>query len=122
MAAQAIGLHDPSTNAWQWSWNDPSFPPHLVQAASHARDWGRHNAIAVLSEPTATIDETTAFKLTAFAARLVGWPGIYRGVGGPQIIYLAFAPTLNPQGGPDRVDPVALLTPRPQGDGITSAS
>lgn len=110
MAAQAIGLYDPAKQQWQWAWADQSFPAHLVQAAQHVRVWGQVNEIPLLTEPMQTIAEADAFRLTAFAARFIGWPGIYRGETKPQSIFLAFRSTLDPQGGPDRVDPIAPPT------------
>lgn len=110
MAAQAIGLYDPVSQQWQWAWDDQSFPPHLVQAARHVRAWGQINEIPMLIEPLQKIPESDAFKLAAFAARFVGWPGVYRGESKPQSIFLAFNSTLDPQGGPDRLDPIAPPT------------
>lgn len=106
MAAQAVGLYDAESRRWRWAWHEPGFPPHFVQAALHAREWGRLNSIPVLTEGESIISDDEAWRLCAFTARLVGWPGIYRGVGGPSVIFLAFAPTLNPDGGPEPVLPV----------------
>jgi hypothetical protein len=111
MAAQAIGLYEPNSRQWRWAWSEASFPTHILQAAQHARSWGTANDVSLLSQPTATIDEAMAWKLAAFTARLVGWPGIYRGDGGPSLIYLAFAPTLEPLGAPEIISRFNLLPP-----------
>jgi hypothetical protein len=111
MAAQVVGLYDPNTRQWRWAWSDASFPVPLLQAAHRARSWGATNNVSWLTEPTITIDEAMAWKLAAFTARLVNWPGIYRGDGGPSVIYLAFAPTIEPLSGPEVISRFNLLPP-----------
>jgi len=105
-AAQVVGHFE--DGQWNWGWQDPLFQPSLVQAASHVRGWGQTNDISLLTEPTHAIDEATAWKLAAFTARLVDWPGIYCGGAGRGALYLTFAPTADPRGGPDRVVPKGL--------------
>jgi hypothetical protein len=109
MAAQVVALYEPKSQTFQWAWDDATFPPDLVRAVKFARAWGHANSIAMLTTPLQVLDDEVATQLTAFTARLIDWPGIYRGVGGVKEIFLAFAPSRNPAGGDDRIEPAAAF-------------
>ncbi len=89
--AQLIGYHHPAQSLWQWAWDDPTVPSDFRRSAVTARNWGATQNIEVLTAPTLFADEPLAWRLTAFAARLTGCPGIYRGESGLRFLYFAFA-------------------------------
>lgn len=88
---QLIGTHHPAESLWRWAWDDAAVNAHFVRSAEKVRDWGQAQSIELLTAPTTFADETLAWKLTAFAARLTGLPGIYRGQSGPRVLHFAFA-------------------------------
>ncbi|QEL15043.1 DUF6882 domain-containing protein [Limnoglobus roseus] len=89
--AQLIGYHHPAQSLWQWAWDDPAVPANFVRSATAARNWGRAQDIEAVASPTTFADEALAWRLTAFAARLTGWPAIYRGQSESRFLYFAFA-------------------------------
>jgi hypothetical protein len=89
--AQLLGFWNPADSRWQWAWSDSTLPPHAVRASAAARDWGAAHAVTLLTASTSSAEEPLAWKLAAFAARLTGWPAVYRGSSGARFQYLAFA-------------------------------
>jgi hypothetical protein len=89
--AQVVGVRD-RADRWTWAWADPSLPAALVRAAADARGWGEANGVARLTTPAFPADEAECWKLTAFAARLVGLPAVYRGPSANGTLFLAFGP------------------------------
>ncbi len=89
--AQLVGFWSPTESIWEWSWNDASLPERITRSAIAARGWGQTNEIELLTNPTTTADESLCWKLTAFAAKLTGCPGVYRCQSQSRILYFAFA-------------------------------
>lgn len=88
---QLIGSHHPAESLWRWAWDDYTVNANYTRSAITARNWGLAQGIDLLTAPTTFADATLAWKLTAFAARLTGCPGIYRGQVGNRILHFAFA-------------------------------
>lgn len=89
--AQLVGYHHPAQSLWQWAWDDSRVPVAFARTATAARHWGNAQGVDALTKPATFADEHLAWRLTAFAAKLTGYPGIYRGESGPRFLYLAFA-------------------------------
>jgi hypothetical protein len=89
--AQLAGFWYPADARWQWGWFDQKLPEAVSRAARAVRGWGEANGVALLTDPAPAADETLAWKLTAFTARLTGLPAVYRCQSGPRFLYLAFA-------------------------------
>ncbi len=89
--AQLVGYWFPDDSKWQWAWDDSTLPERVARSAVAAREWGKVNEIELLTSPTVAADETLSWKLTAYAAKLTGCPGVYRCQSGPRFLYFAFA-------------------------------
>ena len=91
IAMQVIGSYDPKQLVWRWAWSLGTLPTNALRAANATREWGQTQEIELLTTPSASADEADCWKLTAFAARLTGWPAMYRGQTESGFLYLAFA-------------------------------
>lgn len=87
---QLLGWHRPDAPAWQWAWSDSTLPANLTRGAAEARGWGEANQIPALTQAEFGADEPACWKLAAFAARLSGWPAVYRCPVGERFLFVAF--------------------------------
>jgi hypothetical protein len=90
LPAQMLGYHVPDRNEWQWAWSDPSLSVKVTRSARAARSWGEANEIALLARTHRGAVEDGCWRLAAFAARLSGWPALYRCPFANRYLYVAF--------------------------------
>lgn len=89
--AQLVGFWNPDDSTWHWAWDDATLHERVTRSARSAREWGKVNEIELLTTAKIPADETLAWKLTAFAAKLTGCPGVYRCRSGTSFLHFAFA-------------------------------
>lgn len=90
---QVVGALDSAKGTWRWEWADGSLPKEVGVAAAHAKAFGEANEIDVLTSPASPATEAECWRYTAFAARLINWPAIYRApLPSGLIVFVAFRP------------------------------
>ena len=87
---QFLGYFHAGESEWQWAWSDPSLSETVTRAARAAREWGVANDIALLVRTHRGAVEEGCWKLAAFAAKLTGWPAIYRCPLANRFLFVAF--------------------------------
>lgn len=87
---QFLGYFHADDAEWQWAWSDPSLSESITRAARAAREWGVANDIALLVRTHRGAVEEGCWKLAAFAAKLTGWPAIYRCPLANRFLFVAF--------------------------------
>ncbi len=88
--AQILGYFFPANSQWQWAWSDTSLAEGITRSAREARAWGEANDIALLTRTHRGAVEDGCWRLAAFAARLTGWPAVYRCPFANRYLYVAF--------------------------------
>ena len=92
---QVVGSFDAASGFWRWAWGDPNVPRSLGLAAAHAKAFGKANEIVALTNSPNVATEADGWRWTAFAARLIEWPAIYRlPLDTGPLLFLAFRPTV----------------------------
>ena len=90
---QIIGSFDPKSAYWLWAWADRAIPNSLIRAAEHAHGFGKANEIQPLTTDRIKSSDVECWLWTAFATRLVKWPGMYRmPIDSGHIVYMSIKP------------------------------
>jgi hypothetical protein len=79
--AQIIGTWLPATRSWLWAWANNSIPPALTRDSRAVRDWAEEHGHASLTAPKIEADKERAAMMAAFAVRVSGATGFFRGTG-----------------------------------------
>ena len=90
---QVVGSFDAVSGVWRWGWSDPNVSRSIGLAAAHAKGFGKANEIVALTNSLNIATEEDSWRWTAFAARLIDWPAIYRlPLDTGPLLFLAFRP------------------------------
>jgi hypothetical protein len=92
---QLLGTESHEDGSWLWAWaNDASnLPPAVLHLCGWLRDFGRHQGVAELTEPTFALERADGHRLALLASGLTG-RCYYRGPypGGAVFFHLDDAP------------------------------
>lgn len=89
--AQIIGTFNSLDNTWLWGWDHPSVVPGLQEHAKLCRDYGTRHNLDILTYQDIELDnEDGAWQLAAFACKLAGAQGVYRGPSGTTFVFVTF--------------------------------
>ena len=88
--AQIIGTFNTADDTWLWAWDNHSLVPALVHDAAKARAYGERHGIEPLTLRKFACTQAEAWRLTAFALRLCGAQGGYRGPAGSSFVFMTF--------------------------------
>ena len=87
---QIIGTFDSVGRTWMWAWNNPSVTDKLKIDSLKVKLYGETNHITQLTTSEYVCDESNAWAMTAFAVKLCGAQGAYRGPAGSTYVFMSF--------------------------------
>jgi hypothetical protein len=79
--AQIIGTWLPASSSWLWAWANNSILPEMARDSRTVRDWAEEHGHPSLTQPKIEANREMAATMAAFAVRITGATGFYRGAG-----------------------------------------
>ncbi|WP_269542385.1 DUF6882 domain-containing protein [Cerasicoccus fimbriatus] len=83
-----LGSYSSVSETWMWGWANPSLLDHLTKDTERLIEYGEQHNISDLTEPKTEATEDEAWALSAFACRILGGRGLYRGPTGNGFIIM----------------------------------